>query len=114
MPTKKKPAAKKKAAKKTVRKSSKKSKKDLVHANSDQCFWVTDGTVIANLCELSEALDAMSEDIFGYHVTKEKNDFADWIEHVLEDAELATKIRKSKKPNTARKVVVSRLRIYSI
>ena len=115
MPTKKtaKKSAKK-AVKKSAVKSSEKSKKELVQAPANQCFWVTDGEVLSNLLELSNALDAMTDDIFGYHVNKEKNDFADWIEHVLDDAELATKVRKSKKPNTARKVIVSRLRIYSL
>jgi len=55
----------------------------------------------------------MDDEIFAHHVSKEKNDFADWIEYVLIDTELATKVRKSKKPNTARKVVISRLRIYT-
>jgi hypothetical protein len=104
----------KKPTKRSVKKTAKKKKKDLKHASSEQSFWVNDGTVIANLIELSDALDAMNQEVFGYHVTKEKNDFADWIEHVLDDIELATKVRKSKKPNTARKVIVSRLRVYSI
>ena len=103
----------KKITKKTPRKTNKKTKQDLAHAPSDQCFWVTDGNVLSNLIELRDALDAMDEKIFAHHVSKEKNDFADWIEHVLGDRELAMKVRKSRKPQTARRVVVSRLRIYN-
>lgn len=90
-----------------------KGKKELVTAPCEQCFWVTDGRVLSNLVELRDALASMSDDVFMYHVTKERNDFADWIEHVLNDSELASVFRKSKKSNTARDVVVSRLRIYT-
>jgi len=103
----------KKTTKKSVKKSSKKKGKPLVHAAPEQCFWVTDGNVLINLTDLRDALDSMDDEIFAHHVSKEKNDFADWIEYVLIDAELATKVRKSKKQNTARKVVISRLRIYT-
>lgn len=114
MPTKK--VAKKvaKSVKKSAKKAAKKGKKNLVHAPAEQCFWVTDGTILSNLVELSDALDVMADDVFSHHVARGKNDFADWVEHVLEDAELATKIRKAKKPKTAHKTVVTRLKIYSL
>lgn len=106
----------KKVEKKTVSASASKAKtkNSLVCAPEEQCFWVTDGKVLSNLTELKEALAQMTEDVFAYHVTKERNDFAEWIEHVLGDAELAASFRKSKKPNTAREVVVTRLKIYNI
>lgn len=104
----------KKIEKKAVGTSASKGKNALVCAPGEQCFWVSDGKVLSNLVELKEALAQMSEDVFAYHVTKERNDFAEWIEHVLGDAELASSFRKSKKPNTAREVVVTRLKIYSI
>ncbi len=94
--------------------SAAKAKKPLVHANHEEAFWVNDGQILANLVELKDALARMDESIFTHHVSKEKNDFADWIEHVLEDGELASEVRKSKKPSTAHDVVVSRLRIYII
>lgn len=108
------PAPAKKVEKKAPASSVSKGENALVCAPGEQCFWVTDGKVLSNLVELKEALAAMSEDVFAYHVSKERNDFAEWIEHVLGDAELATAFRKSKKPNTAREVVVTRLKIYSI
>ena len=108
------PKVAKAPAKKVAKKSSTKSKPVLVCAPSEQCFWTTDGRILSNLVELKEALATMSDDVFAYHVSKERNDFADWIEHVLDDAELAAAFRKSKKLNTAHDVVVTRLRIYSI
>lgn len=108
------PKVAKTTAKNVPKKVSKKTKPTLVSAPGEQCFWTTDGRVLSNLVDLKEALASMSNDVFAYHVSKERNDFADWIEHVLEDAELATAFRKSKKLNTAHDVVVTRLRIYSI
>lgn len=107
-------SAKKTVAKATTKKTGGKEKHALVCAPGEQCFWLTDGRVLANLVELRDALASMSDDVFTYHVTKERNDFADWIDQVLLDPELASAFRKSKKANTARDVVVSRLRIYSI
>jgi hypothetical protein len=66
------------------------------------------------MLELKDSLEGMPDDVFKYHVTKEKNDFADWVEFVLGDSELATGLRKSKKPSTARSVVVRRLKVYSL
>lgn len=90
-----------------------KAKKAPVCVSGEECFWVTDGRVLSDLLELKDALASMSEDVFAYHVSKGRNDFADWIESALHDAELAAAFRRSKKPNTARDIVVSRLRIYS-
>lgn len=103
----------KSVAKPQAKKASTKGKRELACAPGEQCFWVTDGRVLTNLVELRDALASMTDDVFMYHVTKERNDFADWIEYVLQDAELASTFRKSKKPNTAREAVVSRLRIYT-
>lgn len=89
-------------------------KKELVHASPEQSFWVMDGQILTNLIELRDALATMSDDVFMHHVTKDRNDFADWIETVLEDAEIAHALRKSKKSNTSRDVIVQKLRFYSI
>lgn len=123
MPTKKKAAVtkkstvKKSAAKKAGTKGSAKKaqkKKALICANGEQCFWTTDGEILSNLVELRDALERMSTEVFSYHVTKDKNDFADWIGEVLADHELAKSIRTAKKPSTARTVVVRRLKLYQI
>lgn len=112
--TKKSSARKSASPKKKVKTKAKaKTQKALVCANGEQCFWVSDGKVLSNLVELKEAFDRMEENVFKYHVTKEKNDFANWVESVLDDSELAQALRKAKKPKTARTVVVRRLQLYS-
>ncbi len=100
--------------KKKIATKSKGSKRTLVCANGEQCFWTNDGKIIANLVDLRDTLAKMEESVFGHHVTKQKNDFAEWIGSVLEDPELAKNIRGAQKPHTARLVVVRRLREYDI
>lgn len=103
-----------KTAKHQVQRDHSKAKRVLVCAQGEQCFWTNDGKIIANLVELRDALTSMGDDVFRYHVTKEKNDFADWIEYVLGDAELAGKVRGAKKTTSARTFVVTRLKKYDI
>lgn len=109
----------KKVAKKTTKKqaaksSAKKGGKEMKRACDEQCFWVTNGLVLSDVVDLQNALQDMVDEVFLYHVTKEKNDFADWVEFVLEDAELAAGLRKARKPKTAHTVVVRRLKVYNV
>ena len=114
---KKKVASKKSApkmSKSSARKATDKSKKNLVQAQTNTAFWVHNGSILSNLLELKDALEAMEDAVFSYHVTKDKNDFADWVESVLRDPDCAAALRKSKKPHTARTVVVRHLKIYRV
>lgn len=103
-----------KAPKRVAQRDHRKAKRVLVCAQGEQCFWTTDGKIIANLVELRDALNSMAAEVFEYHVTRDKNDFADWIEYVLGDAELAGRVRGAKKPTSARTFVVARLKKYDI
>lgn len=92
----------------------KNAKRVLARAEGPQCFWVNDGQILADLVEFRNALEAMSSETFSYHVKDTRNDFADWIEYVLGDTELAGLLRGVKKPKQARTVVVRRLKIYGV
>jgi hypothetical protein len=59
-------------------------------------FWICDGRTLRNLGDLASALKDMNDDVFNYHVNKEKNDFAKWIHDVIGDKTLATSIAKLK------------------
>ena len=107
-------AVKKTSAGKATATRGKKEVKVLACASDDKCFWTTDGQILKNLDELQMAFGTMGDEVFLHHVTKEKNDFADWVEHVLADAECASALRKSKKPASARTVVIKHLRQYSL
>ena len=102
-------------AKKAATKKKKYNKvRALVCAQGEKCFWTTDGTVLENLEQLEMAFGSMDEEVFLHHVTKEKNDFADWVEIVLQDAACAADLRRSRKPSSARTVVRRHLRLYKL
>ncbi len=62
------------------------------NVSSDKLFILCDGRTISNCKILADMLVVISDDIFAYHVTDNKNDFANWINDLFEDKELAKKI----------------------
>lgn len=111
-PKKKTVAKKAPTAKKTVKKVT--NFKALVCASDGECFWTTDGRILQNIQDLHMAFGSMDDEVFLHHVTKEKNDFADWVEYVLQDLETAQALRKAKKLAQAQKVINQQLRSYQI
>ena len=55
-------------------------------------FYLKDGQIIKSLREIPVVLRNVDEYIFEKHVSENKNDFADWIEHVFGLNELANRI----------------------
>jgi len=107
--------AKKIPTKKTTTKAtSKKQVRALVCAPGKHCFWTKDGQVLEDLNQLQIAFGSMDDEVFLHHVTKGKNDFADWVEHVLLDSECALGLRKSRKASSSRTVVIKCLRGYAL
>jgi hypothetical protein len=98
----------------SVKRRTKASKRILARAEGSQCFWVNDGQVIADLVELANVLSLMEPHTFTHHVDGNRNDFADWIEFVLGDTELAHSLRGVMKASQTRTLVVKRLKIYDI
>lgn len=69
----------------------------LVEATADTCFWVNCGPVLKDLRELRDALQhSISEAQFAHHVGARKNDFANWVEAVLDDIACAKALRRAK------------------
>lgn len=115
--TTKRPAKKavKKATTKTTKKTASKKaskKRPLVEAPNEQSFWTTDGQVLNSIVALNDALDEMQEAVYRYHVDKDRHDFADWVELVLDDPDCAAALRRAKTPKSARTVVVRHLKLY--
>lgn len=102
---------KKTAAKKATKKSVKKS---LVYAPDQQSFWVSDGQILNSLLALRDALAEMEKEVYKYHADGWQNDFAQWVEVVLNDTKCATDLRKAKTPKSARTVVVRHLKFYIV
>ena len=59
----------------------------------DRYFWTNDGKGLKNLTELLNELRSMSQETFYHHVQPGKNDFANWINDVLQDTVTARAIR---------------------
>lgn len=90
------------------------TKKTLLIANNQQSFWVNNGQILNSLLALETALGSMSKDIYAYHVAKDRNDFAQWVEYVLVDVACAKDLRKAKTQSAAKTVVVKHLKTYQL
>lgn len=64
-----------------------------VEVTPDKYFVLCDGRKLKSGKELADTLQFISDDMFKYHVTDTKNDFANWINDVFGEPELAKKIR---------------------
>ena len=64
-----------------------------VEVTPDKYFVLCDGRKLKSGKELADTLQLISDDIFKYHVTDTKNDFANWINDVFGEPDLAKKIR---------------------
>lgn len=70
-------------------------KKSVVLTDPKKYFWFQSGKSMRSISELANSLPSISNEEFSYHVNTRthKNDFADWIEHVFGEKELAIKLR---------------------
>lgn len=59
-------------------------------------FWTCHGTIVRNIYELKNTIQALNENAFRYHVNEDngKNDFADWIYDVIGDTFLAHLLKR--------------------
>ncbi|MBR9677107.1 hypothetical protein GOV04_03130 [Candidatus Woesearchaeota archaeon] len=64
----------------------------------DKYFGIADGRLLKGITELKTALMNMKDEVFEHHVTKERNDFASWVEGVFNMKNLASKLKSTKKP----------------
>jgi len=52
-----------------------------------------DGSKLRDLRDLAFALGTMADDVFWHHANDARNDFANWINDVIKDKELANRIK---------------------
>ena len=71
-------------------------KRILADVAPEQCFWINNGPIVRNLGQLPGAIRSMKQETFMHHVNKGKNDFSNWIKHVVGDAQLANSVSKMK------------------
>lgn len=54
-----------------------------------RAFWFHMHLMARNLAEFADGLGTISDDVFAYHVSGQKNDLSRWIREVIGDATLA-------------------------
>ncbi|MGV8150269.1 MAG: DUF5752 family protein [Candidatus Woesearchaeota archaeon] len=82
-------------AKKTPAPKVSKAKKTslFLDLSPDKYFVLCNGETIKDYKELAAILETVGDDVFYYHVTSERNDFANWINDVFGEHELSEKIK---------------------
>ena len=73
-------------------------------------FYVNDGRKLKNIKELAMALKDMPIDVFHYHVNKEEDDFANWIQEVIGSKSLAKKLANVKNKEQYSKIVNNQIK----
>lgn len=84
------------------------------NAPAEMAFWVNYGPVIRDIPGLKDALSEMPDDTYVYHANMEKNDFADWIEYVFADKDLADALRHCSDRSKAAQVVTRYIEYYNL
>ena len=63
-------------------------------------FWLCTNENLRSLADVFEALQKASDDVFRYHVNRDKNDFEVWIRDIIKDKDLAREIARVKTRET--------------
>lgn len=74
-----------------------------------KAFWLHMHLVAKNLEEFGDGLATISDDVFAYHVSGQKNDLAKWVQEVIGDAVLARDLHNVENKEKAAKIVHARV-----
>lgn len=72
-------------------------------------FWLCTNDNLRSLDKIAETLKNVDDDVFRYHVTRDKNDFEVWIRDILLDKELARDIARVKTRETLIRKITERV-----
>ena len=72
-------------------------------------FWLCTNENLRSLADLSAALRKADDEVFRYHVNRDKNDFEVWIRVVLKDKDLAREIARVKTKETLMRKISERV-----
>ena len=76
---------------------------------TEQSFFVHNGPSVNNLTEFYNVLLDMTDEQFDYHRNNGRNDFYNWIKHVVADKRLASETLRVKSRVTMAKRVKTRI-----
>jgi hypothetical protein len=74
-----------------------------------RAFWFHMHLMAKNLEEFADGLGMISDEVFAYHVSGQKNDLARWVQEVIGDAWLAQQLLAVKTKEEAADVVKERV-----
>ncbi|MBI2549868.1 hypothetical protein HYV83_01665 [Candidatus Woesearchaeota archaeon] len=72
-------------------------------------FWLCTNENLRSLRDISEALQKATDDVFRYHVNRDKNDFETWIRDIIKDKDLAREIARVKTRDTLIRKITERV-----
>jgi hypothetical protein len=87
--------------------------RQVVNANDANAFWLHNGDAIRNIHDLKHAFDIMTQEQFTYHLNQDKNDFALWVQNVLQDNECAEDLTRAKTRLGASRILFKHLKKYN-
>ncbi len=73
-------------------------------------LWLSNGTTVKSLKELASALKKISANGYKEHVSAERNEVAEWVQEILNDEELARRLRKAQTKLKSAKCVEKRIK----
>lgn len=74
-----------------------------------RAFWFHMHLMARNLREFGEGLGTISDEVFAYHVSGQKNDLSRWVHEVIGDAALAEDLRAVKDQHEGARMVRERV-----
>ncbi|MBI2451787.1 hypothetical protein HYV50_01770 [Candidatus Pacearchaeota archaeon] len=72
-------------------------------------FVLKDGLVVKDLEELQKTMKSMSKETYSHHVTREKNDFYNWIKFIHKENKLSREILKADNPKQMGLIIANHL-----
>lgn len=79
--------------------------RDDLRLDPEEYFTLHDGRILTSLNDLAQVLTSMDPSLYAYHVSGQRNDFADWVENVLKNRSLAQKFRAASSMAEARATI---------
>ena len=75
----------------------------------DKRFFLPDGSSITSLRDLAKRLPSLPESLYKNHVTATKNDFYNWVTHVVKDTHLSKEMKDLKDQSKLAKLISKRV-----
>ena len=71
----------------------------LSSVDHNKAFYLTNGTHVHDLMQLADEVHHMDQSTFASHVNGQKHDFANWVNEVFEQPDLAKKLSSATTPH---------------